>query len=114
MLKPVEFYTTVLVNGVGPSDTAITVERGSAQALDAVGIGNHCYLVLTCGRRTEVVKYTLDALYADRTKPDTLAVTRDFLSTGAKSFAPGSCVNQQWFGVAITEWVAQSATSTGE
>lgn len=111
MLKPVEFIHLTVANGVKASDDTITFCRGHAQALDAVGKGNHCYLVLADGRRTEVVKYNHTEDYADRIKPDVVAVVRDVLSTGRKNYAPGVCAKHEWFGMAITEWVKQEVTN---
>lgn len=110
MLKPVEFLIMTVANGIKASDTTITLCRGDAQALDAVGTGNHCYLVLTDGRRNEVVRYNHTDNYADRSKGDTIAVERDVLATGRKNYAPGACAKHEWFGVAITEWVKQEVT----
>lgn len=110
MLKPAEFFSSTLANGVKASEDTITLCRGHAQALDAVGIGHHCYLVISCTGRSEVVRYNHTENYADRMKPDTIAVVRDVLATGRKNFAPGTCVAHEWFGVAITEWVKQEVT----
>lgn len=110
MLKPVEFFNSTLERGVKASDDTITLCRGHAQALDAVGKGNHCYLVISCTGRTEVVRYNHTDDYADRMKPDVIAVTRDVRATGRKNFAAGSCVDHKWFGMAITEWVKQEVT----
>lgn len=110
MLKPVEFFNSTVVQGVKASADTITLCRGHAQALDAVGKGNHCYLVLHCTGRAEVVRYNHTEDYADRMKPDTIAVVRDVLAGGRKNFAPGTCVKHEWFGVAITEWVKQEVS----
>lgn len=109
MLNPVEFYSRMLDEGISASGEFITLRRGEALALDAVGKGNHCYLVLDCGGRTEVVRYTHTDNYADRKKPDVLVVERDITGTGRKSFPPGTCVANRWFGLAITEWITQGA-----
>lgn len=110
MLKPVEFFTSTLERGVKATDDTITLCRGHAQALDAVGKGNHCYLVISVSGRSEVVRYSHTDDYADRMKGDTIPVVRDVLSTGRKNFAPGTCVAHKWFGLAITEWVKQEVT----
>ena len=58
MLKPAEFFSSTLANGVKASEDTITLCRGHAQALDAVGIGrpNQGVIAETRGERVRVYR----------------------------------------------------------
>lgn len=110
MLRPLEFYRDVLNQGVRVSDDVITLCNGHARIFDQVGKNNHCYLVLRgANNRMEVVRYDHTDDYAERTRPDTVAVQRDVLNTGRKAFGAGDCITHEWYGQYIIEWVNQEA-----
>lgn len=112
MLNPIVTFRSALDLMVTPADDILILRRSTARQLDAVGVGNHIWLVIRGPWRAEVVKYTHTVNYDAKDAPDIIAVER---SDGCRlSFGCGDCIEFIWTAEAILEWITQNAEDDDE
>lgn len=110
MLVPLDFYKAHLLQGCRPEDDFIVLSSVARKRLDAVGVGNHTYLVLNHGSFTELVRYDHIDNFKDAPNKQLIYVMRDVNHGGRKTFPIGSCTFFKWTEESLAEFNRQVVT----
>ncbi|MDC9589827.1 hypothetical protein PSI23_11085 [Xenorhabdus sp. XENO-10] len=109
MFRAIVTFSGTLDQYITASENTLNIANGHTRDLDAVGVGNHTYLILKGPGRAEVVKYHHTTNYDEKPYPDTIAVERG-IEGGRMPYCAGDCITFVWTETGILELLKQQTS----